>query len=307
MEWLENIKDTIAKRLKGAFGGTFIIVWSVLNWRLLFILLNFDNKSNLQERLLLIDEYWKTKNFCQIYIYPILTTILSVLVYSFLNYLTYIITSFFSLRIKPHILNIIDKSKVVERERFTTLDQQYSKLENKYNTEHDELIKTKNNLDELSGEKARLSTERNGFNDELVQTKKQLEENKVTIDEFKKNSFRYRTDIAPSDLFPGIWLKIFKGADNFKGSERFSISKNKYFINDKVYFEISSIKLNEEQNILELKKNSTIDNRLLVDRLIKVSDNLYFGIENEDIVIKYIRIDQLTEAEIDNLENSLSI
>jgi hypothetical protein len=301
MDWLENIKDTIAKRLKGAFGGTFIIVWSILNWRLLFILFNFDKENNLQERLLLIDEYWKTKNFWQIYIYPLLTTIFSVFVYSILNYLTYSITSFFSLRIKPFILNKIDKNTVVEKERHSTLEQQYINLDSKYNKEKKEFIETKNKVDELSGEKGRLEIERNFINDEIIKIKLQLQEKDNQLVNLRNNSFRYKTDIIPSDLFPGSWVKSFKGPDGFKGNEPFNISGNNYLIDGKAYFEINSIKLNEEQNFIELSKTSTIDGKSLVNKLIKVSDDQYIGLENGNIEIKYFRINNLTHENIDKL------
>jgi hypothetical protein len=304
MEWLENTRDTIAKRVKGAFGGTFLIIWSVFNWRILYILFNFDSSLKLNEKLLIIDTYILKNYPRNLLLYPIIFSLVSVITYSILNHITYVIITFFNLIVKPFILRLIDKNTVIEKYKYQELQSQYFDLTKKYDTEKKEFLENTKKTEQLILDNNRLNVEIESISKNYIDTNNLVKVKDEEIFNLKNNTIHYKTEVAPSVLFPGLWLKSYKEKDKTIGSERFSISENKYFINDQVYFEISSIKLNQDQNFLELKKISTIDNRLIVDRLIKVSDNLYFGIENEDIVIKYVRIDHLSNAEIINLENS---
>lgn len=312
MEWIENIRDTIAKRLKGAFGGTFVIVWAVFNWRLIYILFNFDKDCTLNDRLLIIEDYIRHRYPCQLFFTPLLLTIVSVFTYSILTYMTYAITSFFSLRIRPFILKNIDKNTVVERERYTTLEKQYFELDTKYTNEKANFLRNLEAVEQLKNEKNKLSIDFNSKQEELNNlTKKsqedterlrselnyqlheltnRLREKESEIYKLKIDTVILTSEIEPSALFAGKWEKSFLTPDNRLGKEQFTILGNKYLIDKKVYFDIIYVKLFADKKFVELKKVSTVNKGELINKLIKVSDKHFIGTENDIIKVEYKKI-----------------
>lgn len=312
MEWIENIRDTIAKRLKGAFGGTFIIVWTVLNWRLIYILFNFDNDCTLNDKLIIIEDYIRPRYPWRLFLTPLLLTIGSVFSYSVLNYITYSITSFFSLRVRPFILKKIDTNRVVERERYTTLEKQFFDLDTKYTNEKANFLRNLENVEQLTKENNKLSIDikskqeeidslnkksledteklRVTLNNQLQELTEKLKEKESELYKLKIDSVLEASEIEPSALFTGKWEKSFLTPDNRPGKEQFSISGNKYIINGKEYFDILYVKLFAEKKFVELKKVSTVNKGELTNKLIKISDTHFIGTENDNIRIEYRKI-----------------
>lgn len=312
MEWIENIRNTIAKRLKGAFGGTFILVWTVLNWRLIYILFNFDNDCTLNDKLTIIEDYIRHSYPWRLFLSPLLLTIGSVFSYSVLNYITYSITSFFSLTIRPFILKKIDTNTVVERERYTTLEKQFFELDTKYTNEKANFLRNLEAVEQMTKENNKLSIDikskqdeidnlskksqeeteklRTTLNNQLKELTEKLKEKESEIYKLKIDTVLETSEIEPSALFTGKWEKSFLTPHNRPGKEQFTISDDKYLINGKVYFDILYVKLFADKKFVELKKVSTINKRELINKLIKISDTHFIGTENDNIRIEYKKV-----------------
>ncbi len=313
MEWIENIHDTITKRLKGAFGGTFIIVWTILNWRLVYILFNFDNDCTLNDKITIIEDYNRHSYPWRLFLKPLLLTIGSVFSYSVLNYITYSITSFFSLRVRPFILQKIDMNTVVERERYRTLEKQFFELDTKYTNEKANFLRHLEAIEQMTNENNKLSIDIKSKQNEIDNlSKKSLEDteklrttlnnqlqdltNKLKVKEseiykLKIDTVLETSEIEPAALFAGKWEKSFLTPESRPGKEQFTISGDKYLINGKVYFEILYVKLFADKKFVELKKVSTVNKGELINKLIKVTDTHFIGTENDNIKIEYKKIE----------------
>jgi hypothetical protein len=313
MEVIENIRDTITKRLKGAFGGTFIIVWAILNWKLIYILFNFDYDCTLNDKLTIIEDYNRHSYPWRLFLTPLLLTIASVFSYSVLNYITYSITSFFTLKVRPSILKKIDTNTVVERERYTTLEKQFFELDTKYTNEKANFLRNLEAIEQITKENNKLSIDikskqneidnlskksledteklRMTLNNQLQDLTNKLKEKESEIYKLKIDSVLETSEIEPATLFAGKWEKSFLTPDNRQGKEQFTISGDNYIINGKAYFDIIYVKLFADKKFVELQKVSTVNKAELINKLIRVTDTHFIGTENDNIKIEYKKIE----------------
>ncbi|MBC7412236.1 MAG: hypothetical protein H7331_07265 [Bacteroidia bacterium] len=156
MELIESIKDTIGKRVNSAFSGTFILVWIGFNWRLIFILLNFDADFNFYDRLMWVDNYFLTSNKWQTLYYPIIWTFVSYIAYQLFNTITYAIGTFVNLQLKPKVLRLIKKDMIVSTNDYLKLETTYNELNIKYREEKKQFIENENNIREINMDNSKL-------------------------------------------------------------------------------------------------------------------------------------------------------
>ena len=119
MEEIRKIASDLGNRIKGTYGATFILVWSVFNWRLIYIILNFDKTYTLKHKINVLNCYLEhDKGHCNTFWFPLGMSVVSIIVYYLMNYLTFTISALFNLKLKPWIQEKIDtiKSTVVSKE-----------------------------------------------------------------------------------------------------------------------------------------------------------------------------------------------
>lgn len=115
-EKLEEIFDGLQERLKSPFIVTFIIVWSLHHWKLLFIIFSFDNDLNQGYKKSIIEAYiHQHDGWCGMFIYPILWSFLSVLAYYFISLMYEGINLLYERYGRP-LVNMLDKNKLALKE-----------------------------------------------------------------------------------------------------------------------------------------------------------------------------------------------
>ena len=128
----------------------------------------------------------------------------------------------------------------------------------------------------------------------IVQWKKSLRPKK---DKVEKICNEIKAEIAeemkPEKHFPGIWLNEYSDPNGFSSNERVEIKDGfKYFINGKYSFDVKDFEFNERERSLKFIKHEIGGvGRRLINELTIVDKNIYVGTENDNIKIKYIRID----------------
>ena len=100
------------------------------------------------------------------------------------------------------------------------------------------------------------------------------------------NQILAETTIEPSKVFPGTWQKRYDTPGEGSGKENFTIQGNQYIIEGISYFTIEYAKVFNEK-FIELKKISTINQKILINKLVIINSNLIIGIENENTRIEY--------------------
>lgn len=260
MDILNDIRDVFKDRFKGAFGGTFILVWLVMNWEFVYMLFNFDTDCTYNDKLYEINEYmrgaWPWRMLCA----PIMWSLGSIFTYALFNHLSIFIISIFSLRLKPHILKWAGSKKLVTREDYETIIEQIRAMEER----EERKIRHYTNLEKLNAENVikneRLSEENEKIaannrdisetnNNLLTRHKKELDAlNQIDNARRQILSSLYRDrrvfgeqmeirTVEPEEIFKGSWRIIEKGRNqdvsyNLFGSGIYSFDERIETIDD---------------------------------------------------------------------------
>lgn len=108
-----SLKDNFKEKDKNPFIGTYIGVWFIRNWDLVYTLFNFNDGESLEIKVKFIEDYYKDNDF----IYGILhnlwiTLVVLILTYIILN-LSRVITNVSEKQIKPQIYKYTDSKSIV--------------------------------------------------------------------------------------------------------------------------------------------------------------------------------------------------
>ncbi|WP_377717329.1 hypothetical protein [Pseudofulvibacter geojedonensis] len=58
-DFLISFRDNFKEKTRNPFLGTYVIVWIVLNWELIYTLFNFDDNYKLENKVAFIKAYYK--------------------------------------------------------------------------------------------------------------------------------------------------------------------------------------------------------------------------------------------------------
>lgn len=291
MEEIKKISSDLGNRIKGTYGATFVLVWFVYNWRLVFILLNFDEKYTLVNKLKLLNKYIEKESFSNTLWYPVLMTLISIITYYFLNYITFTITTFFNLTVKPSIQKLLDKNSltIVSRDLYNNLKNQFDDISKKYSNENEKFfnnnkeietlkIDKKNDLILIDTLKKEIDKKNTYYSEEIQKIKDQHLIEKVVLENTKgfiKNE--------PIHIFNGKWEKSYSNINNLrKGKEIFNVHGEMIFINEKATFKFKEFKINDNR-IIDFTKIDILNNRELKNTIFKVTNDYYIGIETDSI------------------------
>ena len=62
-DFLISFRDNFKEKTRNPFLGTYVIVWIVLNWELIYTLFNFDDNYKLENKVAFIKAYYKEQSF----------------------------------------------------------------------------------------------------------------------------------------------------------------------------------------------------------------------------------------------------
>lgn len=144
-----SFKDSISQKTRNPFLGTYVIVWTVRNWELVFALLNFDADQKLKQKVEFIELYYQNSNFISDLLSNILWTFgVLLLTYSLIN-LSRLIVNFFDKVVSPQVYKITDKSSIVLKSDYQNLERKIEELEQKVQGERDSRLKVQGENENL--------------------------------------------------------------------------------------------------------------------------------------------------------------
>ena len=76
---LDSSKESIIEKTKNPFLGTYLIVWLIRNWDLVYTLFNFDKGTTLGEKVGFVELYYNDISFLKNLVYNILWALLLLL------------------------------------------------------------------------------------------------------------------------------------------------------------------------------------------------------------------------------------
>lgn len=147
-EAFDSLKENIKKRISNPFLGTFMIVWIVHNWQVVYAFFNFDNEWKLEGKLKYFNDYWEKNNFFWNLIGVAFISIgVLIITYLFLSLSRYLSNNFENVVI-PFIAKI-SKGEIVTAEKYEEALEKINLLEIKNDSERKAKNEAINELDEL--------------------------------------------------------------------------------------------------------------------------------------------------------------
>ncbi len=136
-DFLISFRDNFKEKTRNPFLGTYVIVWIVLNWELIYTLFNFDDNYKLENKVAFIKAYYKEQSF----IGNLFKTVLWAFGLLILTYLllaiSRLITNFSEKQITPWIYKITDSKSIVLKETYENLRIENTQIEAKLEKERE--------------------------------------------------------------------------------------------------------------------------------------------------------------------------
>lgn len=138
-----SFKDNLQEKTSNPFLGTYLLVWSVRNWELVYTLLNFDEDQKLQHKIAFIKHYYEQYDFiANLANNTLWTFFILIITYLLLN-LSRLIVNFSEKQLTPWVYKITDSKSIVKKEVYDKLKDEKRDLEERLEKERE----AKSNLD----------------------------------------------------------------------------------------------------------------------------------------------------------------
>jgi hypothetical protein len=312
-EKLQEIYEGLKERLKSPFILTFILVWSVHHWRLLFHLITFDSETNQNEKFNYVNNYIIRHGWDEMFWTPVGYSILSFGGYLLAALLFESITELYEKWGRTAILLLINRNKTVKREDMEKVQLKLKNSEKAYNQLEKEYAELETEVQDLDNEVKELTAENSAY----VEAKKELEgyrtKNKREDDfiysktrkalfhvfDFfsKENHITNHVEAKIENLFFGVWNRAeYNNIDLSQRTEhqiRFS-GESVFDIHDEIAFKVTGLTRFDPLDVYSMR--FTTKNNLQVEEILfKVSNDLIvgkIGANNEEIVkfVEYKKI-----------------
>lgn len=140
-DFLVSFKDNFKDRTRNPFLGTYLIVWLIRNWELVYSLFNFDNHLKLVDKINFIKDYYDKNEF----LINLWTNVywsfgLLILTYLLLN-ISRLITNLSEKRLTPWIYKITDSNSIVLKTEFNKIRSDRDELQ--IRLDHERELKSK--------------------------------------------------------------------------------------------------------------------------------------------------------------------
>lgn len=307
-EKLQEIYEGLKERLKSPFILTFIIVWCIHHWRLVFHVLTFDSTATQDSKFKYVNDYIKEHSvwLWEIFWWPVICTVLSFLGYLLAALIFESITELYDRWGRTAVLYVFNRNKTVKREElelvktklreveksYNELDKMYSELETELQEVEADLDNEVKNHDTLKSSNEKLLIELTEAKEKLkreddyiyYKTRKSL----YDLIEYFTNSGKVKTvgkEIKPQQLFFGIWNRREYNDNTLNQRTEHEITfrnDNGYGVQDEFLFTIQSIVHHTPGEIYTMIYKTANDLQVK-ELLFRVSKELIIGgIANEN-------------------------
>jgi hypothetical protein len=181
-DFLISFRDNFKEKTRNPFLGTYLIVWIILNWELIYTLFNFDDNYKLENKIAFIKTYYTEQSFVGNLFKTVLWAFgLLILTYLLLA-LSRLITNFSEKQITPWIYKITDSKSIVLKETYENLRTENTRIEAKLEKERENKKRLLIEISELEKEIDKLNLENNQENSDTEETIKNLSlDNEVDV------------------------------------------------------------------------------------------------------------------------------
>lgn len=142
-----SFKDNIKQKTANPFFGTFILIWTIRHWKLLYTLFTIESYKTLDDRIKIIEHYFIEESFIESLSW---TTVWSfgilLATYTLLN-VSRLIINFFEKAVTPKVYQLTDKGDIVLKSEYNKLVNENEKLKGRLEKEREQKIKAQDERD----------------------------------------------------------------------------------------------------------------------------------------------------------------
>lgn len=180
--FLISFSDNFKEKTKNPFLGTYLLVWLIRNWDLIYSLLNFDSNLRLKDKITFVNDYYNKTDFVENLLINIYWSFgLLILTYLLVNISRFIV-NLSEKRLTPWIYKITDSKSIVLKEEYERIRAESDDLQNR--------------LDKERETKSRLEARIKSLENEIIEVSKiKSETNNGQMDVFKPSNSEDRTDV----------------------------------------------------------------------------------------------------------------
>lgn len=199
-DFLISFRDNFREKTRNPFLGTYLVVWLIRNWDLIYTLFNFDNNQKLSDKITFIQNYYSKIGFIE----NVFTTILWAFGLLILTYLllalSRFITNFSEKSITPWIYKVTDSKSIVLKETYDNLRIENNRIEIKLENEREikkrlfiEVSELEKEIDNLKISSVENKTEKSASENIAINFENEVDvlfnkiKNKKLIDQFINN------------------------------------------------------------------------------------------------------------------------
>ena len=266
-EIYNSVKETLEEtnqKVKSPFISTFIGVWLIHHWELVFMLFYSDKAVGFFARKELMLCYIFKAGYCGLLWWPLGVTFGALAVYLLLTNLSLILYTISNSWIKVGILKVFDSKKTIDKQRLIDAQKSFEKLKT-----------------ELEALKEKY------FIEDGVKTKNEVLEKdiselrKVMEDLSSKGAANANSKSDINKMFEGVWKLDYASTNGeFKGSEYLLVRDNYYIVDNIKRFYLDMVEVDLEAGTIKFRKKgiTTDDIRVLITEL-RITEGLYEGDE----------------------------
>lgn len=142
-----SFKDNIKQKTSNPFFGTFIIIWVIRHWKLIYIILTIESYKTLDDRVAIIEKYFLEESFIESILWTTLWSFGVLLsTYTLLN-LSRLIINFFEKAVTPKVYSWTDKGDIVLKSEYKKVINENEKLKDRLEKEREQKIKAQDERD----------------------------------------------------------------------------------------------------------------------------------------------------------------
>lgn len=310
---LDNIKNSakhLYERFNSPFGGTFITVWVIHHWQLVYSFFTFDDDCTLNDRIYILQQYLDKSNTCELFWWPLLYTFIVIILYLVFSNIGYAAIVAAEKWAKPIIYYFIDRNKNAPREYLDKMKIRTRGLQI-------DLQKLEDIVQETEGENKELKSKLSSTETEVYNLREIQKEQTFKVadleQKLKKNTENFKAELSneilnirksmtskihaneidkANSVLDGVWELSYKTIIGETGQETFFIDKeNRYIVNEKVEFIITGMLSIENGKFIVFTKHRDGNPDVnLVNRLLRTYNGNYIGFEDNLINVEYTRL-----------------
>lgn len=151
-DFLISFSDNFKEKTKNPFLGTYLLVWLIRNWDLVYTLFNFDKDCTLDDKKSFIISYLKGNDFIENLAINILWSFgLLITTYALLN-ISRLIVNLSEKRLTPWIYKITDSKSIVLKTEYERIRSENDDLQFRLDKERESKLRLENTIKSLEAE-----------------------------------------------------------------------------------------------------------------------------------------------------------